>query len=78
MFVAPAVTDVMCCIERYKDGIIALVSELLKKMQYKHNSEQLEPLDDESIDDDVRLCLIVGYGLDMCTWVKYLCVYFTM
>ncbi|XP_067938254.1 exportin-6-like [Watersipora subatra] len=39
-------------LERYQDGILALVKELLRKMQYNHNMEQLESLDDDSLDDD--------------------------
>ena len=31
-----------------------LVTELLKKMQFRHNETQLRELDDESVDDDVR------------------------
>ncbi|KAF6027108.1 XPO6 [Bugula neritina] len=38
--------------EKYFDGIMALVRELLNKVQFKHNAEQLEELDSESLDDD--------------------------
>ena len=31
-----------------------LVTELLKKMQFRHNETQLQELDDESVDDDVK------------------------
>ena len=30
-----------------------LLTELLKKMQFRHNESQLQELDDESVDDDV-------------------------
>ena len=30
-----------------------LVTELLKKIQFRHNKTQLEELDDETLDDDV-------------------------
>ena len=30
-----------------------LVTELLKKIQFRHNQTQLEELDDQSLDDDV-------------------------
>lgn len=30
-----------------------LVTELLKKIQFRHNQTQLEELDDERLDDDV-------------------------
>jgi len=36
---------------------MALVKELLRKLQFKYNQELLETLDDEGQDDDVRpLC----------------------
>ena len=38
---------------RYYDGIMALATQLMMKMQYKHNREQLELLDDEDVEDDV-------------------------
>lgn len=38
---------------RYQDAFILLVQEILVKMQFKHNRDQLEELDDESLDDDV-------------------------
>ena len=49
----PLATAMICWFIRYHEGIRALVAQLLKKMQYNHNAEQLEALDDESIDDDV-------------------------
>lgn len=30
-----------------------LITELLKKIQFRHNRKQLEELDDETLDDDV-------------------------
>lgn len=38
---------------RYKEVLLLLVTELLKKIQFRHNQTQLEELDDESLDDDV-------------------------
>ena len=38
---------------RYKEVLLMLVTELLKKIQFRHNQTQLEELDDESLDDDV-------------------------
>ena len=35
-----------------------LVTELLKKIQFRHNQTQLEGLDDESLDDDVGRSLL--------------------
>ena len=36
-----------------------LLTELLKKIQFRHNQSQLEELDDESLDDDVSSPWIV-------------------
>ena len=36
-----------------------LLTELLKKIQFRHNQSQLEELDDESLDDDVSYPLII-------------------
>jgi len=36
-----------------------LLTELLKKIQFRHNQSQLEELDDESLDDDVSYPWIV-------------------
>ena len=38
---------------RYKEVLLMLLTELLKKMQFRHNESQLQELDDESVDDDV-------------------------
>ncbi|XP_015764483.1 PREDICTED: exportin-6-like [Acropora digitifera] len=39
-------------VSRYKEVLLLLVTELLKKIQFRHNQTQLEELDDESLDDD--------------------------
>ena len=33
--------------------LLVLITELLKKIQFRHNRKQLEELDDETLDDDV-------------------------
>lgn len=38
---------------RYQDALVLLVQEILVKIQFKHNRDQLEELDDELLDDDV-------------------------
>lgn len=38
---------------RYKEVLLMLITELLKKIQFRHNRKQLEELDDETLDDDV-------------------------
>lgn len=37
-----------------------LLTELLKKMQFRHNESQLQELDDESVDDDVCKLFIIA------------------
>lgn len=44
---------------RYKEVLLMLLTELLKKIQFRHNQSQLEELDDESLDDDVSYPWIV-------------------
>lgn len=39
-------------VSRYKEVLLMLLTELLKKIQFRHNQSQLEELDDESLDDD--------------------------
>lgn len=39
-------------VSRYKEVLLMLVTELLKKIQFRHNQTQLEELDDDSLDDD--------------------------
>lgn len=39
-------------LERYKDALVALNAEVLRRMQFRYNQAQLEELDDETLDDD--------------------------
>ena len=39
--------------DRYKDALVSLATELLQKLQFRHNQSQLEELDDDVLDDDV-------------------------
>ncbi|PIK40064.1 putative exportin-6 [Apostichopus japonicus] len=39
-------------IDRYRDALVSVMSELLRKMQFGFNQTQLEELDDELLDDD--------------------------
>lgn len=39
-------------VSRYKEVLLMLITELLKKIQFRHNRKQLEELDDETLDDD--------------------------
>lgn len=40
--------------DRYKDALVLLLREVLNRIQFRYNQAQLEELDDETLDDDVR------------------------
>lgn len=42
------------CFCRYKDALVLLLREVLNRIQFRYNQAQLEELDDETLDDDVR------------------------
>lgn len=50
---------------RYKEVLLMLITELLKKIQFRHNRKQLEELDDETLDDDVSWQWIFFFLLHM-------------
>ena len=37
---------------RYRDVVVSLATELLRKLQFRYNQSQLEELDDDLLDDD--------------------------
>uniref|UniRef100_A0A3Q1HEJ9 Importin N-terminal domain-containing protein n=1 Tax=Anabas testudineus TaxID=64144 RepID=A0A3Q1HEJ9_ANATE len=39
-------------LDRYKDALVLLLSEVLNRIQFRYNQAQLEELDDETLDDD--------------------------
>lgn len=39
---------------RYEDALVLLLTEVLNRIQFRYNQAQLEELDDETLDDDVR------------------------
>lgn len=41
-------------LDRYKDALVLLLREVLNRIQFRYNQAQLEELDDETLDDDVR------------------------
>ncbi|KAI8501262.1 Exportin-6 [Branchiostoma belcheri] len=41
-------------VAKYKDALTTLMCEIVRKLQFRYNQAQLEELDDESLDDDVR------------------------
>lgn len=42
---------------RYEDALVLLLTEVLNRIQFRYNQAQLEELDDETLDDDVRAFL---------------------
>lgn len=47
--------DYICVwLDRYKDALVLLLREVLNRIQFRYNQAQLEELDDETLDDDVR------------------------
>lgn len=42
-------------LNRYKDALVLLLREVLNRIQFRYNQAQLEELDDETLDDDVRI-----------------------
>ena len=39
---------------RYQEPVSSLLSHVLNKLQFRYNQSQLDELDDETLDDDVR------------------------
>uniref|UniRef100_A0A3P8XV62 Importin N-terminal domain-containing protein n=1 Tax=Esox lucius TaxID=8010 RepID=A0A3P8XV62_ESOLU len=39
-------------LNRYKDALVLLLTEVLNRIQFRYNQSQLEELDDETLDDD--------------------------
>ncbi|XP_066292131.1 exportin-6-like isoform X2 [Branchiostoma lanceolatum] len=39
-------------VAKYKDALVTLMCEIVRKLQFRYNQAQLEELDDESLDDD--------------------------
>lgn len=58
------------CLDRYKDALVLLLREVLNRIQFRYNQAQLEELDDETLDDDVRTFDTVSFATDVAT--KYL------
>lgn len=55
------ISHVLVCVwlDRYKDALVLLLREVLNRIQFRFNQAQLEELDDETLDDDVRTFLLV-------------------
>lgn len=50
------------CFYRYKDALVLLLREVLNRIQFRYNQAQLEELDDETLDDDVRAFHTVSFA----------------
>uniref|UniRef100_A0A452TP23 Exportin-6 n=1 Tax=Ursus maritimus TaxID=29073 RepID=A0A452TP23_URSMA len=44
--------DKEAVLNRYKDALVLLLTEVLNRIQFRYNQAQLEELDDETLDDD--------------------------
>uniref|UniRef100_A0A7M4E1U5 Exportin 6 n=1 Tax=Crocodylus porosus TaxID=8502 RepID=A0A7M4E1U5_CROPO len=44
--------DKEAVLNRYEDALVLLLTEVLKRIQFRYNQAQLEELDDETLDDD--------------------------
>lgn len=50
--------NIFVWLDRYKDALVLLLREVLNRIQFRYNQAQLEELDDETLDDDVRTIYI--------------------
>jgi hypothetical protein len=46
--------DGMRMLQRYSEALLSLVAELVSRIQLRANRQQIEQLDDTTVDDDVR------------------------
>lgn len=60
------------CFYRYKDALVLLLREVLNRIQFRYNQAQLEELDDETLDDDVRTFYTVSLASDNFLFVRWL------
>lgn len=52
--IVSSVSALFLCDHRYEDALVLLLTEVLNRIQFRYNQAQLEELDDETLDDDVR------------------------
>uniref|UniRef100_A0ACB8FLN7 Exportin-6 n=1 Tax=Sphaerodactylus townsendi TaxID=933632 RepID=A0ACB8FLN7_9SAUR len=71
--------DKEAVLNRYEDALVLLLTEVLNRIQFRYNQAQLEELDDETLDDDVRADLwgledwgLGGLGELQTEWQRYL------
>ncbi|KAM9555187.1 exportin-6 isoform 4-T4 [Guaruba guarouba] len=63
--------DKEAVLNRYEDALVLLLTEVLNRIQFRYNQAQLEELDDETLDDDVRSRVEQGQ-LQQTEWQRYL------
>lgn len=63
---------VYLCFYRYKDALVLLLREVLNRIQFRYNQAQLEELDDETLDDDVRTFLTISFASADFIFVQWL------
>jgi hypothetical protein len=55
--VADRKSDGIRVLSRYQEALLALVTEIVGRLQFKNNQRMLEDIDDSSLDDDVSYAL---------------------
>ncbi|KAM4656879.1 exportin-6 isoform 8-T11 [Amazona ochrocephala] len=64
--------DKEAVLNRYEDALVLLLTEVLNRIQFRYNQAQLEELDDETLDDDVRSRVDQGQLQQQTEWQRYL------
>ncbi|XP_061206692.1 exportin-6 isoform X5 [Neopsephotus bourkii] len=64
--------DKEAVLNRYEDALVLLLTEVLNRIQFRYNQAQLEELDDETLDDDVRSRVEQGQLQQQTEWQRYL------
>lgn len=64
------IITIIITFHRYRDALVSVMSELLRKMQFGFNQTQLEELDDELLDDDVSL-ISVCFLIFSSSWLYF-------
>ena len=56
---------------RYKDVLVSMMTNVLRKIQLHFNIDELREVDDDTIDDDVSRCMCTGVdGVGVCVCVN--------
>jgi hypothetical protein len=67
---------ILVCNFRYQDVFVLVAQEILVKMQFKHNQNQLEGLDDDDVSHESTLQYPFGLfpSLDMSVFFIAMCI----